>query len=79
MVVSSNPDLRRDLLEKLESDHWLVIESGSGAEALEKIDTGETSLVLLDPGLPDLEVDEFKAMHEQYPGVVVIPVNPLTP
>jgi DNA-binding NtrC family response regulator len=79
MVVSSNPDLRRDLLARLESDHWLVVESGSGAEALEKIDAGEASLVLLDPGLPDLEVDEFKAIvHEQYPGVMVIPINPHT-
>jgi DNA-binding NtrC family response regulator len=79
MVVSSNPDLRRDLLTKLKSDHWLVVESGSGAEALEKIDAGEASLVLLDPGLPDLEVEEFKAIvHEQYPGVMVIPINPHT-
>jgi len=79
LVVSPNLDLRRDLIGRLESDHWLVVESGSGAEALEKIDAGEASLVLLDPGLPDLEVDEFKAIvHEQYPGVMVIPINPHT-
>jgi len=79
LVVSPNLDLRRDLIGRLESDHWLVVESGSGAEALEKIDAGEASLVLLDPGLPDLEVDEFKAIvHEQYPGVMVIPINPRT-
>src|SRR6516164_4678283 len=79
MVVSSNPDLRRDLLERLESDHWLVVQSGRGAEGREKVGCGQASLVLLDPGLPDLEVDEFKAIvHEQYPGVMVIPINPHT-
>ena len=79
LVVSSNPDLRRDLLARLESDHWFLIESTSGAEALEKIDAGEVSVVLLDPGLPDLEVDEFKAIVEaEYPGVTVIPINPHT-
>lgn len=79
LVVSPNPDLRRDLIARLKSDHWLLIESGSGAEALEKIDAGEVSLVLLDPGLPDLEVDEFKAIiEEQYPDVMVIPINPHT-
>jgi DNA-binding NtrC family response regulator len=79
LVVSPNSDLRRDLIARLDSDHWLLLESGSGAEALEKIDAGEVSLVLLDPGLPDLEVDEFKAIVEQqYAGVMVIPINPHT-
>jgi DNA-binding NtrC family response regulator len=79
LVVSSNPDLRRDLIARLESDHWFVIESSSGAETLEKIDAGEASLVVLDPALPDLEVEEFKAIvQEQYPGVMVIPINPHT-
>jgi len=26
LVVSSNPNLRRDLLARLESDHWFLIE-----------------------------------------------------
>ncbi len=78
LVVSSSPDLRRDLIARLESDHWFVMQSSSGAEALEKIDAGEASLVVLDPSLPDLEVEEFKAIVQQYPGVMVIPINPLT-
>ena len=79
LVVSSNADLRHDLLTRLESDHWMLTQAGSGAEALEKIDAGEASLILLDPGLPDLKVDEFKAiLQSQYPDVAVIPINPHT-
>jgi DNA-binding NtrC family response regulator len=79
LVVSSNPDLRRDLIVRLQSDHWDLWEASSGAEALEKIDAGQVSQVLLDPGLPDLKVDEFKAIvQSQYPGVTVIPINPHT-
>jgi DNA-binding NtrC family response regulator len=79
LVVSSNPDLRHDLLTRLESDHWMLSQASSGAEALEKIDGGEASLILLDPNLPDLKVDEFKAiLQSQYPDVAVIPINPHT-
>jgi len=79
LVVSSNPALRLDLLACLESDRWTLAQATSGAEALEKIHAGETSLVLVDPGLPDLRIDEFKAIvQEQYPHVVVIPINPHT-
>ena len=79
LVVSSSPDLRQDLLTRLESSHWLVSEASSGAEALEKIDVGQTSLVVLDPGLPDLTIDDFKAiLNLQHPAITVIPINPHT-
>jgi transcriptional regulator with GAF, ATPase, and Fis domain len=79
LVVSSNLELRRDLLSRLQSDHWALTEASSGAEALEKIDAGQASLILLDPGLPDLKVEEFKAiLQTQYPDINIIPVNPHT-
>jgi len=79
LVVSANVDLRHDLMERLESGHWLLTEAASGAEALEKIEAREASLIVLDPGLPDLKVDEFKAIVQtQYPDVTVIPINPHT-
>jgi DNA-binding NtrC family response regulator len=79
LVVSSNGELRRDLVARLQSDHWTLAEVASGAEALEKIDAGEVSMVLMDPNLPDLKVEEFKAIVQaQYPYVTVIPVNPHT-
>ena len=79
LIVSSNQELRRELMARLQSDHWTLVEGTSGAEALEKIDAGAVSMVLMDPNLPDLKVDEFKAIVQaQYPYVTVIPVNPHT-
>lgn len=79
LVVSPNEELRRELMGRLQSDHWTLAEGASGAEALEKIDAGEVSMVLMDPNLPDLKVDEFKAIVQtQYPYVTVIPINPHT-
>lgn len=79
LLVSSNQELRKELVARLHSDHWTLDEVASGAEALEKIDAGNITLVLLDPNLPDLKVDEFKAIVQvQYPEIGVIPVNPHT-
>lgn len=79
LVVTSNHELRNDLVTKLYSDRWILVQATSGAEALEKLHQGEASLVLLDPGLPDLRVEEFKAIvQEQFPDVTVIPINPHT-
>jgi len=79
LLVSGNQELRRELVTRLQSEHWTLNEVASGAEALEKIDAGNVSLVLLDPNLPDLKVDEFKAIVQvQYPEIAVIPVNPHT-
>ena len=79
LVLSPNADLRHDLLTRLESNHWILTQASSGAEALEKIDAGEAALILLDPGLPDLKVDEFKSiLQTQYPEVGIIPINPHT-
>ena len=79
LLVSANQDLRRDLGARLQSERWITREAMSGAEALEKLSAQDVSLVLLDPGLPDLRVDEFKEIvRAQYPSVTVVPVNPHT-
>jgi DNA-binding NtrC family response regulator len=76
LLVSSHGDLRRDLGLRLHSERWTVYEAASGAEALERIATQEVSLVLLDPGLPDLRVDEFKEIvSSQHPDITVVPIN----
>jgi DNA-binding NtrC family response regulator len=76
LVVSSNDDLLRQLASRLQSSRWDVQEVSSGASALEKIHDGSVSLVLLDPALPDLKVEEFREILEaNYPGVEIIPVN----
>lgn len=79
LVVSSNQDLRRNLIARLESGPWNVMEAGSGAEALQMTETEQIAMILLDPGLPDLKVDDFKGIIEaDYPDVTIIPINPHT-
>ncbi len=79
LVISPNTQLRNDLLSNLDSDRWLMMEAGSGAEALERIESEPVSLALLDPGLPDLRVDDFTDLVRlQYPDVTIVPINPHT-
>jgi DNA-binding NtrC family response regulator len=79
LIVSSNAQLRGDLLAHLSSDRWLAAEAASGAEALERMEFEPVSLVLLDPGLPDLRTDEFKDLvQSQYPDVTIVPIHPHT-
>lgn len=79
LIVSSNQDLRRSLVQRLEFGQWNLIEAASGAEALQLTETEAVSLVLLDPGLPDLRVDDFKSIVESdFPEITIIPINPHT-
>ncbi|MGA8069155.1 MAG: sigma-54 dependent transcriptional regulator [Terriglobales bacterium] len=79
LIVSPNAKLRGDLLSNLDSNRWLITAAASGAEALETLESGQVSLVLLDPGLPDLRTDDFKDLvHSQYPDVTIVPINPHT-
>ena len=79
LVVSTSLELRRDITSRLQSSRWLINEAVSGAEALERIAPGGVSVVLLDPVLPDLRVDEFKEIVQlQHPDVEIVPVNPHT-
>ncbi len=76
LLVSPNADLRQDLALRLRSHRWDVQEVASGASAIEKIHSGIGSLVLLDPALPDLRVDEFRQfLAADYPSVEIIPIN----
>lgn len=79
LIVSSSMELRRNLVSRLESEDWVLYEATSGAQALEKIEVEDIHIVLLDPGLPDLKVDEFRdIVQSQHPAVTVIPINPHT-
>jgi DNA-binding NtrC family response regulator len=79
LIVSPNAELRSDLLSNLDSDRWLIVEAASGAEALERMESGNVSLVLLDPGLPDLRTDDFKEIvQSQHPDVTIVHINPHT-
>lgn len=79
LIVSPNHDLRRELSSRLRSGRWAVQEVLGGASALERLQEGPVSLVLLDPALPDLKVEEFQEiMHANYPDVQIVPVNSQT-
>lgn len=79
VVVSPNRELGCDVAARLQSGRWSVALATSGAEALEKVENGEVSLVLLDAALPDLRVDEFKELLQaEYPEVEIVPIHPHT-
>jgi len=79
LVVSADAGLRRSLISKLQSPHWVLQEAVSGADALDKLDGGENQLLLLDPSLPDLQAAEFRVLlRTQYPHLQVLTVNPHT-
>lgn len=76
LIVSSNSELRSHLLSLLNSPRWMTHVVGSGSEALETINSQQISLMLLDPALPDLHVEEFKEILQvQYPDIEIIPIN----
>ncbi len=60
-VVCPNSRLRQDLNIKLGLPRWNVIPAGSGAAALELLQKhgADDGILLLDPNLPDLELNEF--------------------
>ena len=79
LIVSPNDELRSHLAFRLNSSQWEIQAVTSGAEALERMEVGEITLILLDPSLPDLKVDEFKEILQfQHPEVEIVPVNPHT-
>ena len=79
LLVTPNSRLREELRNKLRAPRWVLTEVESGAEALENLRENPGELLLLDPGLPDLEVSEFTGMvREQFPGVQVVSLNPQT-
>jgi DNA-binding NtrC family response regulator len=76
LVVSPNERLKLRLRQKMEGPRWVLIEAGSGAEALEYLYEYASDILLLDPMLPDLEANEFHAMvRERFPTVQVLTLN----
>src|SRR5215813_12882336 len=76
LVVSSNGNLRRELMRRLNFSRWHLMEAESGADAMEKLASEKSELMLLDPLLPDLEASEFNALvQSQFPELQVVTVN----
>ena len=79
LLVSPNSRLKAELQEKLRFSRWNLCEAGSGAEAIDCLSTNLCEIILLDPMLPDLRVEDFSAIvREQFPTVQLIAVDPQT-
>ncbi|HEY1648498.1 MAG TPA: sigma-54 dependent transcriptional regulator [Terracidiphilus sp.] len=81
ILVSPNAQLRQELKGKLVPERWNVLQTGSGAGALEILRKHETSdgVLLLDPMLPDLEPDGFRAIvNNRFPNTQVLMLNSQT-
>ncbi|MGD0734522.1 MAG: sigma-54 dependent transcriptional regulator [Terracidiphilus sp.] len=77
-VVSPNPKIRQALHEKLGRPRWNVIQSSSGANALELLEDHGTAdgVLLLDPMLPDLEPNEFHGIVRlRFPNTQILALN----
>ena len=77
-VVSPNPQLRQELHEKLALPRWNVMQTGSGAGALDLLHKhgAEDAVLLLDPMLPDLEPNELSGiLKERYPHTQILTLN----
>lgn len=81
VVVTPNVQLRQALEEKLAPERWNVHQAGSGAGALELLRRLmlREAVLLLDPMLPDLEPEGFRAIvKSRFPDTQVLLLNSQT-
>jgi transcriptional regulator with GAF, ATPase, and Fis domain len=77
-VVCPNSRIRMDLNDRLALPRWNVIQAGSGAGALESLQkhVADDGILLLDPNLPDLDLNEFLGIVKvRYPNLQLMTLN----
>ncbi len=73
LVVSSDSSLRERLRHSLTGLRWQVLEAQGGADAWVASQSTQLEALLIDPWLPDLDVNEFlRDFHRDYPHVDVM-------
>jgi DNA-binding NtrC family response regulator len=73
IVASSNPGLRKKVLENLMLSRIAAAEALGGADALGQLENSECQLLLLDRRLPDLDAEELlQIIHRRFPGIDVL-------
>ncbi|MBF2084045.1 response regulator [Thermoleptolyngbya sp. C42_A2020_037] len=75
LVVEDDPANRDLLRQLLEKEHWQVIEAENGRVALEKLQTVQPELILLDLMMPELDGFGFVAelqQHEEWRSLPII-------
>ncbi len=76
LIVSPNGELRRELMSRVKSERWRLMEAVSGAHALGQLESEDCQLLLLDPSLPDLNANEFQKMvKSQFPHLQILPLD----
>jgi DNA-binding NtrC family response regulator len=76
LIVSPNGELRRELISRVKSDRWRLMEAVSGAHALGQLESEEFQLLLLDPSLPDLNSNDFqKLVRVQFPHLQILSLD----
>lgn len=76
LIVSPNRELRRELMSRVKSERWRLMEAVSGAHALGQLESEDFQLLLLDPSLPDLNSSEFqKLVRAQFPHLQILPLD----
>jgi DNA-binding NtrC family response regulator len=73
IVASSNPGLRKQIVQNLLLSRISAAEALGGADALGKLESSECQLLFLDRKLPDLDADELlQIIHARFPGIDVL-------
>ncbi len=73
IVASSNPGLRKQIVQSLTLSRITAAEALGGADALGKLENSECQLLLLDRRLPDLDAEELlQIIHRRFPGIDVL-------
>jgi len=73
LVASPSTLLREQVRHRLDDHSWPVQEATGGADALQKLETGDWQLLYLDRRLPDLDVEELIAIvKRRFPGIAVV-------
>ena len=78
LIVEDYEDVRRMLKILLESEHFGVLEAGSGAEALRLISSGRPDVILMDLALPGIDGLETIRRIRQIDGFQNTPIIVLT-
>lgn len=78
LIVEDYEDVRRMLKILLESEHFRVLEAGTGAEALNLIKSGRPDLILMDLALPGFDGFETIRRIRQIDGFQNTPIIVLT-
>ncbi len=79
LIVSNDAGFRASLNARLESTRWGVEEAVSGTDALRKLSANDFDVLMLEPMLPDLTVNDFRELVDSlYPHLQIVVVNPRT-